>query len=124
MNPPALLFYRFLISCALGVGLGILYDLTSSLPRLLRHLGDFLFVLVLFIVGIYLGFGVCRGDLRPVYSAGLFLGLLAWHYTVGKLFRQFFTWVFRTIRKPFSIFWSKLKKTAKFIHIFSKKHLQ
>ena len=121
MTPPALLFSRFLTACLLGVGLGLFYDLLSCLPRALRHLGDALFVIGLFAFGIYLGFGVCGGDLRPVYSMGLFIGAIAWHYTLGGLFRRLVLGFSRVLARFFSILFKPLKKIIAFISLFSKK---
>ena len=123
MNTTALLFSRFVIACLLGVGLGTIYDLLSCLPRALRHIGDGLFVVALFICGIYLGFAVCQGDLRPVYSAGLLLGVIGWHYSFGKLLRPLILRLFRLWANIFSKIFKTFKKIFCFIPFFIKKHL-
>ncbi len=123
MTPPALLFSRFLTACLLGIGLGFSYDFLTALPRKLLHLADTLFILLLFAFGIYLGFGICEGDLRPAYSIGLFIGAALWHFSAGKRLQPLFSSLFRCIGRVFSFFWNPFKKIFAFIHLFSKKHL-
>ena len=121
MTPPALLFSRFLTACLLGGGLGFFYDLFTPLPRGLRHLSDVLFVLSLFACGIYLGFGVCEGDLRPAYSAGLFMGFLLWRSTLGRLLRPAVSLLYRSVQGIFGKIWGHFKKMSKNIPGFCKK---
>ncbi len=121
MTPPALLFSRFLTACLLGVGLGLIYDFLTALPRKCIHLADGVFVLMLFAFGIYLGFGVCDGDLRPTYSIGLFAGAAIWHFSVGKRLQFLFSSFFRLIGRLFSCFWMPFKKIFAIICLFSKK---
>jgi hypothetical protein len=123
MSTTALLFSRFVIACLLGAGLGILYDFFACLPRALRHIGDGFFVIALFVCGIYLGFAVCRGDLRTVYSAGLLLGVVGWHYSFGKLLRPLILRLFRLWANIFSKIFKPFKKIFRFIPFFIKKHL-
>ena len=123
MNPTAVLVSRFLKACLLGVGLGFLYDLFASLPRRFRHIGDTLFIIGLFVCGIYLGFGVCQGDLRPVYSAGLLIGASGWHYTIGKLFRMLLIRFFHLLIKLFFIIFRPIKKIFIFISVFFQKNI-
>ena len=120
MTQPALLFFHFLTACLLGIGLGFFYDFLTALPRKLIHLADALFILLLFIVGIYLGFGVCQGDLRPAYSIGLFTGAAIWHFSVGKRLQPLFSFLFRCIGRIFSVFWKPFEKIFAFIYRFSK----
>ncbi len=121
MTPPALLFFRFLIACLLGGGLGIFYDLLTPFPRCLRPLTDSLFVIGLFACGIYLGFGICEGDLRISYSAGLFAGFLLWRNTLGRLLRPLLALVFRFVAGIFFHIWTFCKKISKNISVFCKK---
>ena len=121
MNPTAVLFSRFLTACLLGAGLGFLYDLLTALPRRFRHIGDGIFIMGLFACGIYLGFAVCEGDLRPAYSAGLFIGATGWHYSIGKLLRPLFLRFFRLLTHCFSIIFRPFKKLFAFIPVFFKK---
>ena len=50
----------------LGGGLGLLYGFLRFFRP--RWLGDLLFVIVLFRTWLYLGFGLCGGDLRMGYT--------------------------------------------------------
>ena len=121
MTAPALLFSRFLTAGLLGAGLGVVYDLLACLPRALRHIGDGIFVIALFVCGIYLGFAVCGGDLRPVYSAGLLIGVIGWHYSLGRLLRPLILRLFRLLGQAFSIIFRPFKKIIEFISHFFKK---
>ena len=111
---PALLFSRFLTAGLLGIGLGFFYDFLTALPKKLIHLADLLFVLLLFAFGIYLGFGICEGDLRPTYSIGLFMGAGIWHFSVGRRLRPLFFALFRYIGRVFSFFWTPFQKIFAF----------
>jgi len=121
MTPPALLFSRFLIACLMGAILGLLYDFLSVFPRSLRHFSDGIFLIALFAFGIQLGFGVCEGDLRPAYSAGLFAGFLLWRGTLGRLLRPLIFRTARWIRDVFTSIWGICKKMTKNISVFCKK---
>jgi hypothetical protein len=121
MTPPSLLFSRFLVACLMGGILGIVYDFLGAFPRRLRHLTDGIFILFLFACGIQLGFGVCEGDLRPAYSAGLFVGFLIWRHTLGRLFRRLLALISGFFRGVFSKIWGLCKKMSKNISVFCKK---
>ncbi|MBQ3000543.1 MAG: hypothetical protein IJD63_02215 [Oscillospiraceae bacterium] len=121
MTPPVLLFSRFLSACLLGGGLGIFYDLFTPLPRIVRHFTDALFVFALFACGIYLGFGICEGDLRPAYSAGLFVGFFLWRNTLGRLLRPLLSMLFGFAQGVFGKFWVLCRKISKNISGFCKK---
>ena len=121
MSTTTLLFSRFLIACLLGAGLGIIYDFFACLPRTLRHIGDGFFVIALFVCGIYLGFAVCQGDLRPVYSAGLLLGVVGWYYSLGRLLRPLFFRLCRLLGQAFSIIFRPFKKIFGLFPLFFKK---
>lgn len=121
MTSPAILFSRFLAACLLGLGLGVFYDFLTALPRRLIHMADFIFTLALFAFGIYLGFGICEGDLRPVYSFGLFIGAGSWHFSVGKHLRTFISDFYKQVGALFSIFWRYFRKIFAFISYFFKK---
>ena len=121
MTPPALLFSRFLIACLLGSGLGIFYDLLTGFPRCLRHVCDGIFVLALFACGLYLGFAICEGDLRLSYSAGLFVGFLLWHSTLGRLLRTVISGISRFLKGIFYQLGAICEKIAKNISVFCKK---
>jgi hypothetical protein len=93
-----------------------------------RHLADLCTVCALFYCWIYLGFGICGGDLRMGYLCGMLLGFGVCIYTVGKwlqgLFRRFwwllgriFRLIYGVLQKILGIF----KKIAKVLFAFHKK---
>lgn len=114
MTQPGLLFSRFITACLLGAGLGVCYDFLHPGGKRAIHIRDGLFLPILFAFGIYLGFGVCQGDLRLVYSFGLLLGALAWHFSLGRLFRPLISRIFHIVFLP-------LKKFFQFLSGFWKK---
>ena len=73
MTAPALAFRHFCTACLLGVLLGVYYGFLRPLRPRFTTLSDLLFVLGAGWVWLYLGFAVCRGDLRLGYFAGLFV---------------------------------------------------
>ena len=101
--------------------MGLFYDLFTPLPRAVRHLTDGIFVIALFLCGIYLGFGICQGDLRPAYSAGLFVGFLIWRNTLGRLLRPLLSLLFGFLRGVFGKIWAYIGKMSKNISVFCKK---
>ena len=78
MNTPAVAAQRFGMACLLGVLLGVYYGFLRPLRPKLTALSDLLFVLGAGWVWLYLGFAVCRGDLRFGYTCGMFLGWFLW----------------------------------------------
>jgi len=111
MTAPALAADRFLAACLIGMQLGFVYDFLRPLRPKLTAIADLLFLAALGAGWIYLGFGVCRGDLRFGYTVGLGLGLLFWELTATRVLRRVFAWVWRPIQKFFRIFPKKCKKT-------------
>ena len=85
----------------LGGGLGLLYGFLRFFRP--RWLGDLLFVIVLFQTWLYLGFGLCRGDLRMGYTIALCSGAFLWECTFGiwlrPLFSSFWYLFFRCLSK-------------------------
>ena len=122
MTGPALDGRRFLIACLIGLGLGLIYGFLRPLRRNRPVLSDLLFLPFLGYAWLYLGFAICRGDLRLGYCAGLFVGAVLWEWTVGRLLRPVFDlfWrvVFRVCRGFFRIFekiFKKIRKKLKFL---------
>lgn len=120
MTAPAVAAGRFGAACLLGLALGLWYGFLRPLRPRWTALSDLLFLLGVFPVWVYLGFGICGGDLRPGYWAGLFLGGLAWELTVGKLLRPVFRlfwkglgyifgWPFPILKKIFTKIGKKVK---------------
>lgn len=85
MSTPAQALLCLGWSCLFGAGLGMVYGFLR--PVRPRALADVLFLICLGWAGIYLGFGICQGDLRLGYAAGLLVGGVAWDLTMGRLLR-------------------------------------
>ena len=121
MNSPAQDGRRFLIACLLGLGLGLVYGFLRPLRRRRPVLADILFLPFMGYLWLYLGFAVCRGDLRLGYCAGLPLGGIIWELTVGRLLRPVFNlfWkgIFRIFNGFFRIFEKIFKKIRKKLKI-------
>ena len=83
LNAPALAAQRFGAALLLGATLGIFYGFLRPLRPRFTWLSDTLFVLACFWAWLVLSFGVCLGDLRIGYTAGIGLGCLLWEATAG-----------------------------------------
>lgn len=97
---------RFLIACLMGVGLGLFFGFLRPLGRK----ADGIFLLGAFWCWLELGFRVCRGDLRLVYTFGLFAGALVCHWTVGGLLSGIFSAFWRILGR----FMEKFSHPGKF----------
>ena len=121
MNDPKLVAANLLTACAIGLGLGLVYGFLRPLRKQSAAFADLLFVLCVFTAWLYLAFGVCHGDLRLGYGAGLAVGAIVWECTAGKLlrpvFRGFWHSVFRVLGFPARF----LKKILQKGNIFAKK---
>ena len=114
MTAPAEAAGRFLSACLLGVGLGVVYAFLRPPRQKHPHLSDCLFFLVLFPAWIYLSFGVCGGDLRLGYTAGMFLGIWAGAATLGRLLQPIFRLLWNIFTLPFRLLKKNFKKMKKF----------
>ena len=99
MTAPETGAVSFLWACLLGAGLGILYGFLRPLRPKATWLADGFFVAAVLIVWLYLSFGICRGDIRLSYTAGLFLGAAVWEMTAGKWLRPVFRGFWRMISR-------------------------
>ena len=117
MTAPALAATRFALALGVGVALGLIYGFLRPLGPRLNWLRDSIFVLCALFGWIYLGFGLCEGDLRFGYTAGMILGAFAWEMTVGRLLRP----VFSCFWKFFAFLLVPFKKTTGYFQLFSKK---
>ena len=115
MTPPAVAAGRLAIACGLGLVLGLVYGFLRPMRARATHLGDGIFLLCATGAWLYLGFGICEGDLRLGYFAGLFAGGFLWEMTVGRLLRP----VFFAFWKVFFRIWDFPRYV---IRIFFKKH--
>lgn len=128
MTAPAVAALRFALACGLGLGLGVVYSFLRPLRPRLTHLADGIFVLCLLSAWVYLGFGICGGDLRLGYTAGLFVGIFIWEWTAGRLLKPIFFrfWrllgkVFRGITAPVRAIFRFFSKFAKIVFAYRKK---
>ena len=94
MTPPGTAWMRFLGGCVLGLLCGAGYGFLRPLRP--RWLGDCLFSLLLCWCWLCLGFGICQGDLRLAYTAGLPLGAVLFDRTAGKWLHPAFSAFWRT----------------------------
>ena len=85
MNP----WLNLLQGLLLGGVLGIVYGFLR--PLRWRWLGDLFFIGALFYFWIYLGFGICGGDLRFAYTAALLLGCFLWYQCFGPWLAPLFS---------------------------------
>ena len=125
MTGPALDARRFGIACLMGAALGIYYGFLRPLRPKHTALSDLLFIPAAGYSWLYLGFAVCRGDIRLSYCMGLLVGATAWEMTVGRWLRPvlYGFWgalskIFHKIFRIFEKFFKKIKKFA--IFLFSK----
>ena len=115
MNPPAEAAWRFLPALLLGCGLGLLFGFLRPLKR--RFFPDLLFFAATMWAWVFLSFGICLGDLRPVYTLTLLAGIFLWDRSFGRwlipVFSSFwkgFFLVFAKISLPLKNFSAKCKK--------------
>ena len=110
MIAPTLAAGRFCAACLIGMVLGLWYDFLRPLRPRLTALTDLLFLTGLWIGWLYLGFAICRGDLRFGYTAGLGIGFIFWEKTISMVFRPIF-----------AKFWLPAKKILHFLRKSVKK---
>jgi hypothetical protein len=115
---------------ALGIGaaLGTFYGFLRPAPEKLRPLWDLFFVCAAFYGWIYLGFGICGGDLRFGCTAAMASGGILWDQTAGRLLAPLFSrfWamigkIFYLFRKVVKIFFKKVHNFANFLLASGKK---
>lgn len=111
MNPPAVAARRLLAALGLGLALGLIYGFLRPLRRKSNTPGDLLFLLCAGAAWVELGFGICNGDLRLGYIAGLPVGAFVWEMTVGKVLRPVFFRFWQIVERIFSLPWRLTKKS-------------
>ncbi len=128
MTAPAVDAQRFGAALLLGLALGVYYGFLRPLRPKYTALSDLLFAPGAVWAWVYLGFGVCRGDVRLSYSLGLLAGACLWEATFGRWLRPVFWgfWhilggIFGKITAPVKNFLKKVKKFAKNIFSIRKK---
>ncbi len=87
MIAPAEAFRRLLAAVAMGLGLGFVYGFLRPLRRGRCFFADLVFLCCALAAWLQVGFGICGGDLRLGYLAGLPLGAILWECTAGRLLR-------------------------------------
>ena len=76
MNAPSIAAVRFLTACGYGVVLGLLYGILRPLRPKHTTFADGVFVTAAAWAWLKLSFGICQGDIRIGYTAGLFVGAI------------------------------------------------
>lgn len=120
LTGPALDAARFLYACLLGGALGLYYGFLRPLRPRHTALSDLLFLPALGWAWLYLGFAICRGDIRLGYCSGLLIGAMVWEWTAGRCLRPVFFWFWAVISKIWGVFSPLPKKIFKKIGKFIK----
>lgn len=120
MTGPALDGWRFLCACGIGLILGMYYGFLRPLRPKHTLISDALFVPALFFGWLYLGFAICRGDLRLGYCLGLLMGGLVWELTVGRWLRPVFRGFWRLVSRIWRLILNIFRKIFEKIHKISK----
>ncbi len=123
MTPPALSAARAAMGCLMGMGLGVIYSFLRPLRPRWTGLADLLFLAAFGAAWVYLGFGICGGDLRFGYSASLPVGILLWELTAGRVLRRVFFGFWQIVRKILELLTRPAAKIFQKIASFGKKGL-
>lgn len=81
----------FLISCVVGIALGIVYDIFRILRIIVPHnnvLTNLEDIILISAYGIFLmcfAFSLMRGQIRFFFIVGNFLGFILWFFTLGNI---------------------------------------
>ena len=124
MTPPALAARYFVMALLLGGGLGLVYGFLRPLRPALTHFADSLFLLATFWAWVWHGFGICGGQLRFGYTAGLILGAFLIEWSIGRALRPFWRrlWNFvGFLLGPLAKIFGYLRKNCKKVFAFSRK---
>ena len=120
--------YRLLWSLGVGAALGCFYGFLRPLRPKLTALADLIFVAAAFYGWLYIGFGICGGDLRFGCTAAMAAGGFAWEMTVGRWLRPVFRGFWQFLAKttaffllPLKIFLENIQKIVKFLLASGKK---
>ena len=121
MTAPAVAAARFCMAGAVGAGLGCFYGFLRPLRRKRHAIPDLIFVLAAFWGWLYVGFGICRGDLRMDWFFGMLLGGIGWECTVGRLLRPVFSGFWKGLGKLWKLLVWPFKKIIGFLAKNAKK---
>lgn len=112
MIGPALAARQLVAALLLGAAAGMGYGFLR--PARPRWLADFLFGILLGGIWVYLGFGVCGGDLRFLHTAVLLMGAVGFHFLFGRwlipVYSAFWQGIFRGFCAIFRFFRKIFKK--------------
>ena len=104
-----------------GMGLGLFYGFLRPLRSKSTALGDFLFLVAGIFGWIYVSFGICQGDIRLGYTAGIVAGGFLWECTAGRLLQPVFRGIWLGIFGFFSFFLRPIRKIFQKLRNFIKK---
>lgn len=111
---------RSAAALAMGLALGLWYDLLRPLRPRHTLFADSLFLAAAFWAWLELSFRICRGDIRMGFSAAMAAGWAAWQALPGRWIRpcvfRFWGAIYRTaafIFRPLKIFFKKRGKFQK-----------
>lgn len=103
------------VTVTVGIGLAVLYDCLRIWRRLIPHgviwlsVEDILFWMTAALVTFMVCFTEDAGNIRWFAVAGEVLGALMYHYTVGRVFVKYVSFILLT---PFRIIKKALKKLS------------
>ena len=115
MTAPAVAAGRFLAACAVGAAVGLVYGFGRPLRPRWTHLWDALTVVAALFGWIYVGFGLCAGQIHFGITLGIFLGAVAWEMTVGRLLRPVFRGFWFVVRKILGFFLAPVENFFSFL---------
>ena len=120
----------FLLSVLHGIGWTFLYDLLRALRRVRVHgmlavaAEDFLYWISAGFFTFCLAFFRTDGVIRGYVAAGIFLGLVFYHFTVSSFVVWIFSEIFRLIGHGFCLFLRILSKPVRIFWLFWKKVIE
>lgn len=120
MTAPAEAGRCLLTSILLGFLPGLLHSFLQPVRVRHRHIADLISVTALFYCWIYVGFGVCGGDLRLGYLLGMLGGWALCICTAGKWLQCLFYGFFHFLSRLFAA----LRRIIVKIFVFLKKILK
>lgn len=123
MTTPAQAAVCMAWALALGAGLGVVYGFLRPLRPRWTLLTDLVFVLAALYAWLFLGFAVCRGEIRLAGTGGLLAGCLAWELSLGRLLRPVFSGFWRVVGGGLRMIWLPFEKIMKFFRKNTKNYL-
>lgn len=113
---------RCLLSAfALGFLPGLLHSFLQPLRRKHKHIADLFSVIALLWCWVYVGFGVCGGDLRMGYLGGMMAGFTLCIYTLGRWLQWLFHWFYAGIHRLLRNILAFFRKIRKVLFAIKKK---